>query len=284
MAEVKIGINMSTSPESVDVAILAQKVEELGFESLWVPEHTPVPVKTTTSNPDWPERRISEHYSRMMDPFVTLARASGVTHTLKLCTGICLVIEHNPLLLAKEVATLDYVSGGRFILGIGSGWLREETELMGGDFNHRWIQTREAILAMKEIWTKEEAEHHGKYYDFPAVRSHPKPVQKPHPPVILGGTAKNVFKRVVEWGDGWIPARLSPEEVKAGRKRLDELASAANRDPKSIEITASAQPPDPELVHRLEEAGANRVNIWLTTTEGQESLDQLERIAEAVLR
>ena len=282
MVEVKIGVNTSTSPESIDVAILAKRAEELGFESLWIPEHIAVPVNITTSHSDFSNRPISEHYSQMLDPFVVLARASAVTHTIKLCTGICLVIEHNPISLAKQVATLDHISGGRVIFGIGGGWLREETELMGGDFEHRWSQTKEAVLAMKEIWTKEKAEHHGKYYDFPSVRSYPKPLQKPHPPVILGGTAKNVFKRVVEWGDGWIPARVSPEEIKAGRRKLYDLASVAGRAPKSIEITASAQPPDPELVKRLEEAGANRVNIWLTATDGQKALDQLEKIAEAV--
>jgi alkanesulfonate monooxygenase SsuD/methylene tetrahydromethanopterin reductase-like flavin-dependent oxidoreductase (luciferase family) len=121
---------------------------------------------------------------------VALARASAVTKTIKLGTGICLIPERNPLLLAKEVATLDRLSGGRFIFGIGAGWLKEETEIMGGDFAHRWTQTKDAILAMKALWTQDEAEYHGQYYDFPRVRSFPKPAQKPHPPIFLGGSAK----------------------------------------------------------------------------------------------
>ena len=128
------------------------------------------------------------------DPFLALARASAVTKTLKLGTGICLVPEHNPLLLAKEIATLDHLSGGRFLFGIGAGWLQEETEIMGGDFAHRWSQTREAMLVMKELWTKEEAEYHGTFYNFPPVRSFPKPAQPPHPPIFLGGSASNVFQ------------------------------------------------------------------------------------------
>ena len=150
---------------------------------------------------------VPESYSHFVDPFIALARASGATTTLKLGTGITLVPERNPLLLAKEISTLDFFSGGRFLFGIGTGWHREETAIMGGDFDHRWTQAREAILVMKELWTKTEAEYHGKYYDFPPVRSYPKPAQKPHPPVILGGHARTVLERIVEWGDGWLPNR-----------------------------------------------------------------------------
>ena len=151
-------------------------------------------------------------------------------------TVICLTPEQHPLVQAKQIAALDFHSGGRFIFGIGTGWLREETEIMGGDFDHRWTQARESIEAMKELWTKDEAEYHGRYYDFPPVRVFPKPVQKPHPPVFLGGAAKNVFKRVVSYGDGWMPVRATPESVKAGRASLDELAGAAGRDRKSSQI------------------------------------------------
>ena len=168
-----------------------------------------------------------------------LARVSAVTKDMKLGTAICLVPEHNPLLLAKEIATLDYLSGGRFIFGIGAGWLKEETELMGGNFPHRWGQTREAIQAMNQLWTKDEAEYHGRYFDFPPVRSFPKPVQKPHPPVLTGGNVGNAFKRAVEWCDGWIPTRATPELVREGRQKLNELAAAqAGRDPASIQIVA----------------------------------------------
>ena len=284
MPRIKLGVNLLITAESVPITVLARKVEELGFESLWLPEHPVMPVHTMTAYPGSPDGIIPEYYAHMVDPFIGLAMAAAVTRDLKLGTGICLVPEHNPLLLAKQVATLDRFSGGRFIFGIGTGWLREETEIMGGDFPHRWSQAKESILAMKKLWTKEEAEYQGRYYDFPPVRSNPKPAQRPHPPVILGGFAKNVLKRVVEWGDGWIPTGISPEELKAGRTKLDELATAAGRDPKSIQIIASGQPPDPELVKRLDESGADRVVIWQTKTVGQEALDQLESIAEAMLK
>ena len=219
----------------------------------------------------------------MVDPFVALARDSAVTTRLKLATGICLVPERNPLLLAKQVATLDMYSGGRFIFGIGSGWLKEETEIMGADFDHRWAQTREAVLAMKELWTKTESEFHGKYYDFPRVYSFPRPVQRPHPPVLLGGMARNVFKRVVAWGDGWVPNRVNPEDLKRGRKALDELAQAAGRDPKAIQVSVFGQPADRDLIQRFEDAGADRVCVRLPTADEKESLGELEKIAGAVL-
>ena len=163
----KIGIFSFETGYSLDTAVLAKRAEELGFESFWVPEHAVIPVKTARPFAGSPDGIIPDHYAQIVDPFVALARASAVTQTIKLGTGVCLVPERNPLLLAKEIATLDHFSGGRFIFGIGAGWLQEETEIMGGNFPHRWTQTRDAILAMKELWTKDEAEYHGEYYDFP---------------------------------------------------------------------------------------------------------------------
>ena len=160
---------------------------------------------------------------------MALARASAVTTRLKLGTGITLVPERNPLLLAKEVATLDYFSKGRFLFGIGAGWNKEETEIMGGNFAHRWTQTREAIEAMKALWANEAAEYHGIYYDFPLVRSFPRPVQQPHPPIFLGGVAQQVFKRIVAYGNGWMPTRSTPELIRQGRAVLNELAVEAGR-------------------------------------------------------
>ena len=205
----KVGIFSFEVDTSADPALLAKRAEELGFESFWVPEHAILPVRTTSPYAGSADGVIPEEYGRIVDPFVALARASAVTTTIKLGTGICLVPERNPLLLAKEIATLDRYSDGRFIFGIGAGWLREETEIMGADFDHRWTQTRESIEAMKQLWTQDEAEYHGTYYDFPPVKSIPKPVQSPHPPVYLGGKARNVFRRVVAYGDGWMPNRTS---------------------------------------------------------------------------
>ena len=278
-----VGLTTGISTHSVDVAVLAQKAESLGFESFWLPEHTIVPVRSTSRYGGTPDGSIPPSMSDSGDPLIGLASASAATQSIKLGTAISLVPEHNPLVQAKQIATLDRLSNGRFIFGIGAGWLKEETEIMGGDFEHRWGQTREAILAMKELWTKDEAEFHGKYYDFPPVRCNPKPVQRPHPPVFLGGFAPNVFKRVAAWGDGWMPVRVTPEQVKMGRATLDELAEAAGRDPKSIRLMVCNVPADRDTIMELEEAGADRVTVSLPRDLGEGMLQELERLAEKVL-
>ena len=278
-----IGISTFPTDYSIDIAKLAQRAEEYGFESLWVPEHSILPVNTESPWPGSPDGKIPKVYADIVDPFIALSRASAVTTKLKLGTGICLVPERNPLLLAKEVATLDMYSQGRFLFGIGAGWLREETEIMGGDFAHRWSQTRESILAMKELWTTVGSEYHGKYYDFPPVYSFPRSVQKPHPPVFLGGMAKNVFKRIIDYGDGWMPNRVVPEDVQKGRATLDELAAAAGRDPKSIIVSVFGQQPDADLLKGFEEAGADRVMIRVETANEEDTLKNLHSIAETVL-
>ena len=279
----EIGVSTFPTDYSIDIAVLARRAEELGFDSLWVPEHAILPVGAKTPWPGSAEGVMPKEYADIADPFVALGRASAVTTTLKLGTAIVLVPERNPLVLAKEVATLDMYSGGRFIMGIGAGWLREESDIMGVDFDHRWTQTKEAVLAMKELWTKTESEYHGRYYDFPPVYSFPRPVQRPHPPVLLGGMARNVFKRIAEWGDGWIPNRVTPEEVAAGRAKLDELATVAGRDPASIPISVFGQQPDPGLVERFFDAGAARVTVRLPVMGERESLVELERMASLLL-
>ena len=284
----KIGVFEFCIDRSVDPAVIAKRAEELGFASYWVPEHPIVPVKTTSPYPASDDGLIPDEYGRITDPFVSLARASAVTTKIELGTGICLVPERNPLELAKEVATLDHFSGGRFIFGIGAGWLREETEIMGGDFDHRWGQTKDAVQAMKELWTKDEAEYHGKYYDFPAVRSFPKPAQKPHPPVYMGGSSKYVFKRVVEWGDGWMPVLSPVEDIKAGRQRLNEMAEAAGRDPKEISVLAFGFPEKFRTRAAMDElaaAGVDQATVWLLQSENGEAavLSELESLAGELL-
>jgi len=279
----KIGVMAFPTEYPVDTAVIAERAEELGFESLWVGEHPIMPVHTTSPFPGSPDGVIPPTYSWFVDPFVALARASGVTRSMKLGTGITLVPERNPLLLAKEIATLDHLSGGRFVFGIGAGWLKEETEIMGGNFEHRWTQTREAVEAMKELWTRDEAEYHGKYYDFPPVRSFPKPAQKPHPPIFLGGTARNVFKRIVEYGDGWMPTRVTPELIKRGRETLNEMAQQAGRDPDSIEVLVYRASADREAMKAFEEAGADSAVIFLMTETEEKVLAELEEIARKAL-
>ena len=282
---VNVGVSVPLPAYLVDVGFMARKAEELGFESFWCAEHPFVPVHSTSRYQGSADGVIPESYAHFIDPFVALARASGTTTRIKLATGIVLVPERNPLLLAKEVSTLDLFSGGRFLFGIGAGWLREETEIMGGDFDHRWTQTRESILAMKELWTKPEAEFHGRYYNFPPVKSNPKPMQKPHPPVLLGGGAKNVLQRVVAWGDGWLPNRVTPDQLRESRATLDRLAKDAGRDPAAITISVYGQPADRDLIHRLHDAGANRVVVRPETVKTEaEMASQLSRIAETVFR
>jgi probable F420-dependent oxidoreductase len=281
-----IGVSIPLPAYLVDPALMARTAESLGFESFWCAEHPFIPVKTASRFPSSADGVIPETYSHFVDPFVALARASGATSRIKLGTSIVLVPERHPLLLAKEVSTLDLFSGGRFLFGIGAGWLREETEIMGGDFDHRWSQTRESVLAMKELWTKPEAEFHGTYYNFPAVKSYPKPAQKPHPPVLLGGGAKNVLQRVVAWGDGWLPTgAITPERVRGSRATLNALAKDAGRDPTAISISVHGQSADRELIERLLDAGANRVVIRPATMQTDAAMGkELTRIAEAVLR
>jgi len=198
-----------------------------------------------------------------------------------------LVPERNPLILAKEIAVLDLHSHGRFIFGVGAGWNREETTMMGGDFEHRWTPTREAVEALKELWTKDEAEYHGRYYDFPPVYSYPKPVQKPHPPILLGGNAKNVLQRVARWGDGWLPNRANPSQIEDSRKVLDTLAAERGRDPGSLTISVFGQPPDTtrQQVDDFLNAGALRVSAWAPHCETEEKMGyELERMAEALVK
>ena len=279
----EVGIFMALSSQALDVADLARQAEAVGFESLWLPEHPVMPVHSNSRYHGSPDGSIPEYMSDLVDPYMALARAAAVTRNLKLGTSISLLPERNPLLTAKVISTLDLHSGGRFILGVGAGWLREETEIMGGDFDHRWTQTRESILVMKELWTKGEAEFHGQYFDFPPVKCYPQPVQKPHPPVFLGGNARNVFRRVVDWADGWLPAGPTVEQIKAGRAALDELAETAGRDPASIQITAFAVPADREQLQQYAAAGANRAIVMLPDSKDPAALAEIERIGKAAL-
>mgnify|MGYP000859605701 FL=1 len=278
-----IGTSIPLPAYTIDPAFMAKKAEDLGFESIWYAEHPVLPVQSASQFPSGGP--IPESYAHFTDPYIALSRASGVTTNIKLGTGITLVPERNPLLLAKEIATLDRFSGGRFLFGIGAGWNREETELMGGDFDHRWTQVRESVDVMKELWTKDEAEFHGKYYDFPPVKCNPKPLQSPHPPIILGGASRNVLRRIATWADGWLPLRISPEELETSRKILDALAGEIGRDPSEITITAYGQNPDRTLIRSLFDAGADRVVVRPEHVDTESEMgQQLENIANEVMR
>ena len=279
----RIGISMSATASMGDFGVIASKIENLGFDSVWLPEHPVMPVNHKSVYGGTPDGSIPKQMYLGVNPLIALSRASSVTTKLGIGTAVNLITEHNPLDLAKLIATLDFYSGGRFLFGIGTGWFREEAQIMGADFDHRWTQAREYVLAMKEIWTKEEAEFHGKYIDFPPIICNPKPAQKPHPPVLLGGNAKNVLKRVAKWGDGWLPIRLSPEDIVKAQQELLELCDAEDRDPSTIQITMHSLPPDKELISRFEEIGVDRVLVGVASATQEEIFEELEVIAESIL-
>jgi probable F420-dependent oxidoreductase len=245
-----------------------------------------LPVHYSSKYPGTPDGRIPPAVGIIADPFVALARASATTTKIQLGTGVCLVPERNPLVMAKEIATLDHFSGGRFLFGIGAGWLKEESEIMGADFQHRWTQTRDAIYAMKELWTKEESAYYGSYYNFPAVRSFPKPAQKPHPPVLLGGSSKYVYKRIAEWGDGWLPTGMKIDKIQEGWATITDLAQKKGRDPKSLTLIVFGAPGQfrtKEDLKPLEKIGVTHATIWLKKNGKAEAVNEVEELAKAVL-
>jgi probable F420-dependent oxidoreductase len=289
----KIGILLTVNEYSVDPARLARRMEELGFESLWVPDHAVMPVHTTTPLPESQpgQGQIPEVYSHMCDPFVAMALAAGVTTRLRVATGVLLVPERNPLTTANEIATLDHFSDGRLLLGIGAGWLKEESEMLGADFPHRWSQTKEYIAAMRTLWTREEASFEGKYVNFPPVRLYPKPARAGGPPVLIGSKDKNALRWVAEWGDGWCPIFLSPEQLRENLRRLRQECDRARRDFNQLEITimkrglrgdrASVQ----SGLHEYQDAGAERFVLALIGTRlgTDEYGRELERLASLYL-
>ena len=200
----RIGVMSYNTDLGMDVVELAQEAESRGFDSIWVPEHTHIPASRLSSFPGGTD--LPEPYYRMADPFVSLAAAAAVTKTIKLGTGICLVVQHDPIVLAKTVASVDRISNGRVLFGIGGGWNREEMENHSFDFDRRWKLLRERVEAMKCLWAEDrEASYEGEFVSFENIVSLPKPVQRPHPPVWLGGMMGSSLKRVVRYCDGWIP-------------------------------------------------------------------------------
>ena len=283
-----IGILFTVNESIVDPASLARKMEALGFESLWIPEHAIIPVHTTTPLPESPpgQRQIPEVYSHICDPFIAMSLAAAVTTRLKLATGVMLVPERNPIMAAKEIATLDHFSGGRVMLGIGAGWLREESEILGVDFPHRWSQTKEYIAAMRELWTMPEPSFSGKYVNFPPVRMYPKPAQAGGPPILIGSKDKNALRWVARWGDGWCPIFLPPPVLRDELGKLRRECESAGRDYSRLNITIMKR----ELrgdranvqsgLREYEDAGAHRfvimqVGARMTTATYEAELERL---------
>jgi probable F420-dependent oxidoreductase len=269
---------------STDYAIrpdlLAQAMEDRGFESLWLPEHTHIPASRRTPFPDGPN--LPEEYWHTYDPFVALTAAALATERLKVATGICLVVERDPIITAKEVATLDRLSNGRFIFGIGGGWNVEEMENHGTRFDRRWQILRERVLAMKEIWTKDEPEFHGEFVNFDKIWLYPKPQQKPHPPIVLGAGGSATFGRVVEFCDGWVPIAPMPTDIAEQVAALRQRAEAAGRDPDSISVSFYDAEPERATIDHLARAGVGRVIFLLPSAGAETVLPLLDKYAALI--
>jgi probable F420-dependent oxidoreductase len=269
----KFGIAIFPTDLSIGVAELVREVEDRGFESFWVPEHTHIPVSRRTP---YPGGELPEMYKRTLDPFVALTVAAENSKRLLLGFGIVLVVERDPIITAKEVASLDFVSGGRVIFGIGGGWNLEEMENHGTDPKLRWRLLRERVLAMREIWTREEAEFHGELVDFDPIWSWPKPVQSPLP-VYVGGNTENTLKRVIAYGDGWIP--------NAGRARLIAMIPEFRRLCEEsgrghLPITVYGTRPTAEAIADYEAVGVDRLVFWMPSKPRDEVMRELEAVTE----
>jgi probable F420-dependent oxidoreductase len=275
----KFGVTIFPTEYTIGIVELARAAEDLGFESLWIPEHTHIPTSRVSPWPGGAE--LPREYSHALDPFVALAAAASATTRLKLGTGVCLVVERDPITTAKEVASLDHVSGGRFLFGVGAGWNEEEMENHGTDPRRRFGLMGERIEAMKAIWTEDEAEYHGRYVDFEPIWSWPKPVQKPHPPVLVGGNGPRVLDRVLAFGDEWMPNRIGDEEKFFARiAELQERSRAAGRD--SIPVTFSGAPRKPEVIERLAKANVHRCVFYIPPTPAGEIERHLDERAALV--
>ena len=276
----QIGAAMFFTDYSITAPVIARALEERQFESLWAPEHSHIPVATKSSFPLWDA--IPKKYYDVMDPFVSLTAAAVVTQTLKLGTGICLVQQRDPIQTAKLVASIDQVSGGRFLFGVGTGWNAEEMADHGTAFDTRNKLARERIEAMKEMWTQSKAEYHGDMVDFPPMMMWPKPAQKPYPPVIVGGAWPYAARRAVRYGDGWIPhAALPPhDDVTDFIPEFQQMARDAGRDPDDLPVTIWGAQPDLDQFKRRRDRGALRVVISLESEPEDEILKQLDIWAE----
>jgi probable F420-dependent oxidoreductase len=272
------GVTLFPTDYSITPAELAKAAEERGFESVWFPEHTHIPLSRRSPWPGGAE--LPKMYYDVMDPFVALASAASVTQRIKLGTGICLIVQRDPLQLAKVVATLDQISGGRVLFGIGAGWNAEEMGDHGTDFRRRFKLMRERVEALKVIWTESKPEYHGEFVDFDPMMSWPKPVQKPHPPIHVGGEWPQGARRAIRYGNGWMPIAGRGTDVIGHLPELRKLAEEAGRNPAEIEVTLFGGNPQPAALERSRGAGISRV-IFFLPPEGRDSiLGRLDSLAQ----
>ena len=278
----RVGAAMFFTEYSMAPGELARALEERGFDSLWAPEHSHIPRSRLSP---WPAGgELPRQYAEVMDPFVCLTAAAMMTRTLLIGTGVCLVAQRDPIQTAKLVASLDQISGGRFLFGVGNGWNAEEMADHGTAFETRHRLARERIEAMKAIWTQEAPEYHGEMVDFPPMMAWPKPVQKPHPPVIVGGAFPYGARRALRYGDGWMPHRVRSHyaDVVELLPQFRALAAEAGRDPATIPVTVWGAPEDPDRLKRDRDAGVARVVVSLESAPADVILPQLDRWAELI--
>lgn len=272
----RVGAFYFPTDYGINIAELAKALEDRGFESLFVPEHTHIPTSRKTPFPTGGE--LPKRYSHTHDPFVGLAFAAAATKKLLIGTGICLVPQHEPIVTAKAIASLDQLSGGRFVFGIGAGWNEDEMNNHGVQHKSRFKQMREHVLAMKELWTKDEASYHGEFVKFDPVWSWPKPARRPHPPILLGGESDHTLRRVVEYCDGWFPRPRGFDPVQ-GVDRLKRMANEKGRDFKTLTITVFGAPNDAAVLASYEKVGIQSALLGVPDGSRDEILRHLDTIA-----
>ena len=265
----QLGVVMFATDYAIRPDDFAKECEERGFESVWFPEHTHIPASRKSPFPGGGD--LPKDYWHTHDLFTSLMAAAAATKTIKVGSGICLVIEHDPIKLAKEVATVDQLSNGRLLFGIGGGWNAEEMENHGTPFNRRWRVLREKIEAMKVIWSEEEAEYHGEFVNFDPIWSHPKPLQKPHPPILLGSHTESGLNRVAKYCDGWLPIGAMMPDFKASIGDLRARVESVGRKGADIGVSSFMAPAEEPVLQQYQEMGVERA-IFGVPSEGRDKV------------
>jgi probable F420-dependent oxidoreductase len=279
----KFGVSLFFTEYSMQPRDLARELEARGFESVWSGEHSHIPAAMKTPFPG--EGGIKRHYYDVMDPFVTLTAAAMATKTLKIGTGVCLIAQRDPIQTAKLVASIDQVSNGRFLFGVGGGWNREEIENHGTVFKTRHKRARESVEAMRQIWTRTQAEYHGEFINFDPIAAWPKPAQKPHPPILVGGAFPYSARRAIRYGDGWVPGSTGGHrDIVDLIPRFRRMVAEAGRDPASIPITAWYPARDFDLMRRYHELGVERAVFSVPSADTETVLPLLDEIGAIMAR
>jgi probable F420-dependent oxidoreductase len=277
----KFGASAFFTDYSMPAADLGCALEERGFESVWAAEHSHIPLSRKTAFPGGGD--LPKHYYDAMDPFVALTAVAAATKTLNIGTGVCLINQRDPIQTAKLVASIDQISGGRFLFGVGNGWNQDEMENHGTVFASRHKLVRERIEAMKAIWTQTKAEYHGEFVNFDPMMAWPKPARKPHPPIIVGGAFPYAARRAVRYGDGWIPTISNPgtlDTIFANVGKFRAMLAEAGRDAESCPVSFSGAPDNLDVLKRLRDLGIERVNVSLAAASAEAALPVLDRFAE----